>query len=137
MFNNYIETDNNNSFDRPIDQINYAINNSLFDISNNNIQLNNNAPGLDYIGYISNQTINANVTVTVKKEQYWAIILIIFPIVTFLGNMLVILSIIKEKNLRTVTNYFVVSLATADLLVSALVMPFAVYLEVDPTLLFF
>lgn len=45
------------------------------------------------------------------------------------------MSVIREKNLKTVTNYFVVSLAIADLTVAAAVMPFAVYYEVLDTLL--
>jgi hypothetical protein len=125
--------------DNILNQINYdSKNNSLLEVisdNNQNILL---PAGLDYIGlYLINQTFDHvyvnNQTKTHQepyKVQYWAFILIIFPILTFLGNLLVILSVIKEKNLRTVTNYFVVSLAVADLTVSALVMPLAVYLEV-------
>ena len=124
--------------DNIFSEINYdSKNNSLFEnTSNTNNQ--NSVPGLDYIGLylINNQTLdqisltNNSTTEAPHNVQYWAFILIIFPILTFLGNLLVILSVIKEKNLRTVTNYFVVSLAVADLTVSALVMPLGVYLEV-------
>lgn len=65
-----------------------------------------------------------------SNNKYWAVALIFFPILTIFGNSLVVLSVIKEKNLRTVTNYFVVSLAIADLTVSAAVMPIAVLYEV-------
>ncbi|KAK3598680.1 hypothetical protein CHS0354_006354 [Potamilus streckersoni] len=41
-----------------------------------------------------------------------------------LGNLLVISSVIKFERLRVLTNYFIVSLAFADLLVAMLVMPF-------------
>lgn len=44
--------------------------------------------------------------------------------------MLVILSVCRERALQTVTNYFIVSLALADLLVAVVVMPFAVYVLV-------
>lgn len=63
-------------------------------------------------------------------NSYWALVLVLFPLTTIFGNSLVVLSVFREKNLRTVTNYFVVSLALADMTVAAAVMPFAVYYEV-------
>lgn len=45
--------------------------------------------------------------------------------------MLVILAVIRERTLQTVTNYFIVSLAIADLLVAVVVMPFGVYILVS------
>lgn len=47
------------------------------------------------------------------------------------GNVLVCIAVVREKSLQTTTNYLVVSLAVADLLVASLVMPWAVYLEVS------
>ena len=63
--------------------------------------------------------------------NYWAFILIIFPLFTIFGNILVVISVYREKSLHTVTNYFVVSLAISDITVAAVVMPFAIYLEVS------
>ncbi|XP_060531849.1 dopamine D2-like receptor isoform X2 [Cylas formicarius] len=60
-------------------------------------------------------------------RNYWALLLVLFPIITLFGNVLVILSVYKERTLQTATNYFIVSLALADLLVAVVVMPFAVY----------
>ncbi|XP_061620993.1 dopamine receptor D4b [Phyllopteryx taeniolatus] len=48
--------------------------------------------------------------------------------VTF-GNVLVCLSVYSEKALKTTTNYFIVSLAFADLLLAVLVLPLFVYAE--------
>jgi len=47
------------------------------------------------------------------------------------GNIFVIAAIGVERNLRTVANYLIASLAVADLLVAALVMPLAAVKEVS------
>lgn len=41
------------------------------------------------------------------------------------------MSVVRERALHTVTNYFIVSLAIADLLVAVVVMPFGVYILVS------
>ena len=46
-----------------------------------------------------------------------------FSIVTVFGNILVLYAIQTEKNLRTVANLFILSLAVADLSVGLFVMP--------------
>ncbi|TGZ58952.1 hypothetical protein CRM22_009359 [Opisthorchis felineus] len=71
-----------------------------------------------------------NTTVTVPHSyQYWALILFMFPLVTVFGNMLVVLSVIREANLHTATNYFIVSLAGADISLAVLVMPMSAWVE--------
>lgn len=77
---------------------------------------------------------NAKVDYT---KNWWAMILVIVPCLTIFGNVLVILAVHRERTLQTVTNYFIVSLAIADLLVAMVVMPFAVYVLVSLFLLFF
>lgn len=57
------------------------------------------------------------------------VICIIFGII--FGNILVIVAIIKDNNLRTVQNSFIASLAVADLLVGSLIMPFSLIYEVS------
>ncbi len=69
--------------------------------------------------------------------NYWALVLVVFPVVTFFGNVLVVVSVYGERTLRTVTNYFIVSLAVADLMVAVLVMPPGIYVEVRTQLLEF
>ena len=65
------------------------------------------------------------------EKVYWGLLLIFFPIAAVFGNILVILSVYRERSLQSVTNYFIVSLAVADLLVAGVVMPFAVYFLVS------
>lgn len=75
-----------------------------------------------------------NVTLGEEKSEadnWWALILVVVPCLTLFGNVLVILAVARERALQTVTNYFIVSLALADLLVAVLVMPFAVYVLVS------
>lgn len=47
------------------------------------------------------------------------------------GNALVCVSVLTEKALKTTTNYFIVNLAVADLLLAVLVLPLFVYSEVS------
>ncbi|ELT95218.1 hypothetical protein CAPTEDRAFT_49180, partial [Capitella teleta] len=46
-----------------------------------------------------------------------------------LGNVLVCLAVCWERRLQNMTNYFLMSLAIADLLVSLLVMPIGMVVE--------
>lgn len=59
-------------------------------------------------------------------ELRWASLLIVALIIpTIGGNILVILAVSLERKLQNATNYFLMSLAVADLLVGLLVMPIA------------
>ncbi|XP_044221655.1 5-hydroxytryptamine receptor 2A-like [Thunnus albacares] len=59
-----------------------------------------------------------------EMEKNWAALLILVVIaVTVMGNILVILAVSLEKKLQNATNYFLMSLAVADMLLGILVMP--------------
>lgn len=77
---------------------------------------------------------NANSSSSISEEEeparMWVLLLLIFPVFTFFGNVLVVLSVYRERSLRTVTNYFIVSLAVADIMVGVLVMPLGIVQEV-------
>lgn len=57
-------------------------------------------------------------------------VLSIVPLICIFGNSLVISAVWTTKSLQTPTNYLLVSLACADLLIGALVMPFSIYILV-------
>ncbi|XP_067848375.1 5-hydroxytryptamine receptor 2A [Heptranchias perlo] len=59
-----------------------------------------------------------------RKGKNWpALLIIIIIILTIGGNILVIMAVSLEKKLQNATNYFLMSLAIADMLVGILVMP--------------
>lgn len=64
------------------------------------------------------------------------IVLAVFILFAIVGNILVILSVACNRQLQTVTNYFIINLAIADLLLSTLVLPFSATLEVLGTWVF-
>ncbi|GAB0091568.1 5-hydroxytryptamine receptor 2A-like [Sergentomyia squamirostris] len=60
-----------------------------------------------------------------------AIILGFVILATVIGNVFVIAAILLERNLQSVANYLILSLAVADLLVACLVMPLSAVYEVS------
>ncbi|XP_026234397.1 dopamine receptor D4b [Anabas testudineus] len=80
-----------------------------------------------------NSTDFNNDTVPVAAVTHYNFLALIFGILLIViitgGNVLVCLSVYLEKALKTTTNYFIVSLAFADLLLAVLVLPLFVYAE--------
>ena len=68
-------------------------------------------------------------------KNYWALLLLVLCVLVVFGNVLVILSVAKERSLQNITNYFIVSLAVADLCVAGVVMPFYAYTMVRPSII--
>ncbi|XP_041821665.1 5-hydroxytryptamine (serotonin) receptor 2C, G protein-coupled-like 1 [Chelmon rostratus] len=65
-----------------------------------------------------------SVTRAVMKEKNWpALLILVIIALTVGGNILVILAVSLEKKLQNATNFFLRSLAVADMLVGILVMP--------------
>ncbi|KAH7660395.1 CBN-DOP-6 protein, partial [Aphelenchoides avenae] len=65
------------------------------------------------------------------KKNWFFILLSVVPITCVFGNCLVIAAVWTTKSLQTPTNYLLVSLACADLLVGILVMPFSIYTSIN------
>ncbi|XP_019366376.1 PREDICTED: D(2) dopamine receptor isoform X4 [Gavialis gangeticus] len=74
--------------------------------------------------------LNGSDTEQKPHYNYYAMLLTLLIFVIVFGNVLVCMAVSREKALQTTTNYLIVSLAVADLLVATLVMPWVVYLEV-------
>nr|XP_006822831.1 PREDICTED: histamine H2 receptor-like [Saccoglossus kowalevskii] len=92
------------------------------------------------IGNMSSNTTNDTVTADDPYSNLWGkrsehvlavigFLLIVIIIGTIFGNALVILSPLKNRRLQTVSNYYIISLAVADLLVGIAVLPFSAIYE--------
>lgn len=100
---------------------------------------------LDYV-IITNTTHSSSLGVTIvdqlpetDQDSTWPVILFVtlkLTIMAFIimaavfGNLLVIVSVMRHRKLRVITNYFVVSLAFADMLVAIGAMCFSFSVEV-------
>lgn len=71
-----------------------------------------------------NNLTREGVTSSAMKEKNWpALLILVIIALTIGGNILVILAVSLEKKLQNATNFFLRSLAVADMLVGILVMP--------------
>lgn len=70
-------------------------------------------------------TLNGTEILVEDDAFNWSFIcVLVFVVAGTLGNVLVCLAVCLERPLQNVTNWFLVSLAFADLIVSTIVMPF-------------
>ena len=80
-----------------------------------------------------NETVNRR---EAARDVIVGVILSALALAACLGNILVVLSVCTNRRLRTVTNFYVVSLAISDLCVSILVMPLGIVVELTGKWLF-
>lgn len=89
-----------------------------------------------------NGSMGLNVTLAEDEPEWTDVLLLIFKasvmgsiiIGAIFGNLLVIVSVMRHRKLRIITNYFVVSLAFADILVAIAVMTFNASLQLTGVL---
>ncbi|RLU26676.1 hypothetical protein DMN91_000473 [Ooceraea biroi] len=84
--------------------------------------------------YPFNQTANSTAEDPVFGDvsiYLKAIVLCLVILVTIVGNLFVMAAIILERNLQSVANYLILSLAVADLMVACLVMPLGAVYEIN------
>uniref|UniRef100_H3AVB4 Orexin receptor type 2 n=1 Tax=Latimeria chalumnae TaxID=7897 RepID=H3AVB4_LATCH len=72
------------------------------------------------------------------KQYEWVLIAgyIIVFIVALVGNVLVCLAVWRNNHMRTVTNYFIVNLSLADVLVTAICLPASLLVDITETWFF-
>jgi octopamine/tyramine receptor len=102
-----------------------AVNNSLIQI---NVPNSTTETESENICEVSQQVFNDSIfgmalSMPLWEASFTTVILSFLIIVTIMGNILVILSVFTYKPLRIVQNFFIVSLAVADLTVATLVLP--------------
>lgn len=89
---------------------------------------------IDFSEYANNTF--SNITVSPRNEDAaelnipYTVMELLVAIVAIIGNLLVIIVFYRERRLRRRTNYYIISLASADFLVGLLGVPFAVLASV-------
>lgn len=78
----------------------------------------------------TNTTIN-NGCEDEKTKNWFALLLFIIVIFAIWGNVFVCLAVWHEAKLKNMFNYFLVSLATSDMLCAILIMPVGIIKEVQ------
>lgn len=105
-------------------------NNQTFDSNSTECRYHNCLDYYEYVDFIENY---------IKPLWYeWVFIamhLLVF-VVGILGNLLVCVSVYRNRSMRTVTNYFIVNLAAADCLVLLICLPPTVLWDVTETWFF-
>ena len=137
----YKYIDNTSTFSPPLASADYVTPNS----SARDDEFNPNLLALNESSLYGDDSINSTHVPEVFSTPYHrsllvmiitGIIMSIIIICAVLGNLLVVVSVIRVRKLRVITNFFVVSLAIADILVALMAMPFNLSVELTGLWLF-
>lgn len=85
--------------------------------------------------WLLQNTSNTSIPTTTTKA-FIGVALESIVLMTIGGNILVLLAVFVNRKLRTTTNYFVVSLAVADLFLGTLVIPFSAIRQMEQQWIF-
>lgn len=97
----------------------------------------NNSCGMD--GFDMNMDMDSSEFNVLKDPAFAMIVIVCYIIVIFLGavgNFMVVLTVIKTKQMWNATNLFIANLALADIFVCIFDLPFSVYSQLTGTWLF-
>ena len=75
---------------------------------------------------MDNTSLTGSMADGLEVDVVYVIVELLVGLVAITGNSLVIIVFVKYASLRKITNYYVMSLATADLLVGVFGIPFAI-----------
>ncbi|XP_009683224.1 5-hydroxytryptamine receptor 2C isoform X2 [Struthio camelus] len=85
-----------------------------------NLTLNQSLPTSDPLNASEKEDVSR---MSVREKNWPALLILVVILLTIGGNILVIMAVSLEKKLQNATNFFLMSLAVADMLVGILVMP--------------
>ena len=97
--------------------------------SNNSLSGTNFSSPLEILSYEASVVAQSPSSYPLYSIIILAIIMTAMMILIVIGNMLVVISIATENNLATVQNWFIASLAVADMLIGLVIMPFSLSYE--------
>lgn len=112
--------DTNNTSELLVDNFNNIFRDILVQTSNLNCDVTN---GSDFTNWTCNNTVGLPYPDWKSRYDWSFLFVVVFIIAGGVGNILVCLAVLLDRKLQNVTNYFLLSLAIADLLVSLFVMP--------------
>lgn len=96
---------------------------SIMSLSINDTQLfalDNNLNQLEHLDLLAEATLDQTTEMAIWEQTIWVILFFSMVLVASSGNMIVVYIVSTNKEMKSVTNYFLVNLSVADTMVSML-----------------